>query len=79
MRTKIRVNDRYYKPVPWLKPTECDGCAFDKDGCINTAERNQPCDDGNEFGGMIFIPHNKQAIAEYVAKRLGVSDEVPLD
>jgi len=70
MRTKIKVGKKYYKPVPWLGlERECLGCAFDSDGCINTL-RGFICDDGNEFAGMILIPHNKEALAEYIAKRL---------
>ena len=65
MRSRIRVNDQWYKPVPWLKEGECDGCSF---GSL--------CDDGMEFSGMIFIPNTKEALAEYVVKRLeGNSDD----
>ena len=74
MRTKILVEGKYYRPVPWLIDGNCDGCAFDHIGCVNTAERNNPCDDGNEFAGVIFIRHTKEAMAEYVVKRLEGSD-----
>lgn len=84
MRTKIRVDGKWYKPVPWLDPDdECDGCSFDrgdfvesvKNGCINTDAKGSPCDDGNEFSGMIFIPATKIGMAEYVAKKLGAGDD----
>ena len=85
MRTKIRVEGKWYKPVPWLQDlvpgaSECDGCAFGDSTlpCLNTSERNNPCDDGNEFSGMIFIRATKAAMAAYVAKRLGVTDETLL-
>jgi hypothetical protein len=75
MRTKIRVDNKWYRPVPWLKDADCDGCALGQEGCVNTAERDNPCDDGNEFSGMILIPATKEAMAEYVAKKLGADDE----
>lgn len=75
MRTKILVEGKYYRPVPWLVDGECDGCVFEHAGCINREDRNMPCDDGQEFTGMIFIRHTKKAMAEYVAKKLGAPDE----
>lgn len=81
MRTKIKVNGKYYRPVPWLEEGECDGCALDKPGsnCYNTEANGSPCDDGQEFSGHIFIRHTKEALAEYIAKKLGADDEVPVD
>lgn len=81
MRTKIRVDNKWYRPVPWLTDGNCDGCAFDKNNvmlCINN-RKDQPCDDGHEFTGMILIPHTKEAMAEYVAKKLGAPDEDGVD
>lgn len=78
MRSRIRVNDQWYKPVPWLNEAECDGCSFDGRDCINGGGGKfaSLCDDGMEFSGMIFIPNTKEALAEYVAKRLeGNSDD----
>lgn len=78
MRSKIRVDDKWYKPVPWLAAAECGGCSFDGDNCLNsTATKfNGLCDDGQEFAGMIFIPSNKEALANYIAARLvGDQDE----
>lgn len=78
MRSRIRVNDQWYKPVPWLKEGECDGCSFDRRDCINSGSSKfgSLCDDGMEFSGMIFIPNTKEALAEYVVKRLeGNSDD----
>ena len=81
MRTKIRVDDKWYKPVPWHAYAECDGCVFDGVNCINALSGKFVglCDDGNEFTGMIFIPHTKEHFAEYVAKKLGADDEVHMD
>lgn len=82
MRTKIKVNNKFYRPVPWLVDESCDGCHLDEIGrsCpFNTEENNTPCDDGNEFSGMIFIATNKQALASYIATKLGADDEVQVD
>lgn len=78
MRTKIRINDQWYKPVPWIKDGDCSGCSFDGPGCLNSnvSKFTGLCDDSQEFSGMIFIPNTKEALAEYVAKRLeGNSDD----
>lgn len=82
MRTKIQVDGKWYRPVPWLVSTECDGCAFNEKDCINASSSKFAtlCDDGNEFSGMIFVPNTKEGLAEYVAKKLGADDDdVPLD
>lgn len=79
MRSRIRVNDKWYRPVKWLAEAECDGCSFDGRDCINgdSGKFTGLCDDGMEFSGMIFIPNTKEALAEYVVKRLeGNDDEV---
>lgn len=71
MRSKIRVNDQWYRPVKWLADGDCEGCSFDGRDCSDGL-----CDDGMEFSGMIFIPNTKEALAEYVVKRLeGNSDD----
>jgi hypothetical protein len=72
MRTKIRVDDKWYRPVPWHGHAECDGCVFDGNNCINASGSrfNGLCDDGNEFSGMIFIHNTKEHFAQYVAERL---------
>jgi hypothetical protein len=80
MRTKIRVNDKWYKPVPWHVDGECDGCVFDGDGCINGSANVSGkfaglCDPDCEFGGMIFIHNTKESLAKYVAKRLEGNQE----
>lgn len=78
MRSKIKVNGDWYKPVPWFVDAECDGCIFDTLGCINSehgGKFERLCDAGQEFEGMIFIRNTKEALAEYVAKRLGVDDD----
>lgn len=79
MRSKIKVGKKYYRPVPWIKDCNCEGCEFDQEGCINVSSYGNPCDDGNEFSGMILIPHTKEAMAVYMARRLGADDEDPVD
>jgi hypothetical protein len=79
MRTKIRVGDKWYRPVPWLvEDDNCEGCAFDDNGCINADLRGRftnLCDTHHEFEGMIFIRNTKESLAEYVAKRLDGNQE----
>jgi hypothetical protein len=79
VRTKIRVGDKWYRPVPWLIEEDgCEGCAFDDNSCINADLGGRfvnLCDSSREFEGMIFIRNNKEALAEYVAKRLDGSQE----
>lgn len=68
MRSRIKINGEWYRPMPWMEDGECTGCAFDREGCINDSEHGNPCDDGNEFSGMVLIPNNKAAYEEYVVK-----------
>ena len=77
MRTKIKVNGAWYKPVPWHVDGECTGCVFDGENCVNkaTGRFTELCDDGKEFSGMIFIRNTKESLAEYVAKRLDGNQE----
>lgn len=74
MRTKIRVDDKWYRPVPWLVEEDgCSGCAFEMGGCINNGFNGKfsgLCDANQEFDGMIFIPNTKEALADYIAKKL---------
>lgn len=78
MRSKLRVNDQWYKTVPWLRVGECYGCSFDGNDCLtsNASKFAGLCDDDQEFCGMIFIPNTKEALATYVAKRLEGDDEM---
>ena len=66
MRSRIKIEGKWYRPVPWIKAEDCDGCSFDKSGCINTTEYRNPCDDGNEFTGMVLIPNTKEAYEQYM-------------
>jgi hypothetical protein len=77
MRTKIRVDNKWYRPVPWHVDGECDGCVFDGKDCINDSSSKFAglCDDGCEFSGMIFIRNTKEHFAEYVAKKLEGPEE----
>ncbi|WP_396190061.1 hypothetical protein [Flavobacterium sp.] len=72
MRTKIRVDDKWYRPVPWHEAGECDGCVFEGVNCINASSGRFAglCDDGNEFSGMIFIRNTKESLAAYIAQKL---------
>lgn len=81
MRKTITVEGKRYRAVPWHSPDagssqECTGCAFEFGGCVNgTDEHGDICDDGNDFGGMVLIPATKQGMADYIAVRLGATDE----
>lgn len=83
MRERITFKGKRYKPVPWFSEDngasdECNGCALDEKGSVcsfNVDSRGNPCNDGGEFTGMIFIKDTKKAMAEYVAKKLGVEDD----
>lgn len=81
MRTKVKFNGEWYKPVPWLQATQCEGCALDKEGLcdFNTSTNGSPCNDGNEFSGMILIPNTEEGLAEYVTRKLGADDDPELE
>jgi hypothetical protein len=68
MRSKIKVNGKFYKPMPWLEEG-CLGCDLDGNGCINSGDED-PCDDGYEFAGYIFVQMSPEGMARYVAARL---------
>ena len=71
MRSKIKVNGKFYKPMPWIEESGCVGCDLDGNGCINYDKGEEHlCDDGYEFAGYIFIGMNKESVARYVAARL---------
>lgn len=72
MRSKIKVDGKFYKPMPWIEESGCVGCDLDGNGCINydNSDDENPCDDGSEFAGYIFIGMNKESVARYVAARL---------
>lgn len=74
MRSKIKFEGIWYKPVPWLGEGECDGCAMSSKRpsglCFNDAGEGEPCLAGHEFEGKIFIRFGKEALAEYIALKL---------
>jgi hypothetical protein len=73
MRSKIKFEGVWLRPVPWLKEGDCHGCYVDAtsaDCDFNTAANDRPCGDGGEFAGMIFIRNTKEGMADYVAKKL---------
>lgn len=73
MRSKIKFNGIWYKPVPWLGAGGCQGCDMyqNKSGqCLNDVADGEPCSDGGEFEGKIFIRFGKEALAEYIALKL---------
>lgn len=73
MRSKIKVDGKFYKPVPWLskdgKVNECDGCAFHQNNCL-LHTYNDICAEGNEFAQMILIPATNRGWADYIALKL---------
>ena len=77
MRTKILVDKEWYKPVPWHEHGECEGCAFDNNGCINGSDSKfrTLCEVEQEFEGMIFIRNTKEAMAAYVIRKLEGNQE----
>ena len=73
MRSKIKFEGVWLRPVPWLAKEDCRGCYIDEnhgDCGFNTYANENPCDDGNEFTGMIFIRCGKEAMADYIAQKL---------
>lgn len=66
MRSKIRVDGLWYRPVPWMKEGECHGCYFDTSNCQNSTKNKDFCNAGNEFAGMVFIPNTKEAYEKYL-------------
>lgn len=73
MRTKVKFDGVWLRPVPWLAEGDCDGCYVNSisTNCdFNCAANENPCDDGREFSGMILIRNTKEAMAEYVAKKI---------
>ncbi len=72
-RSKIKHNNVWYKPMPWLKEGECHGCAMQKDSyigpCYNQGDV-EPCSEGGEFEGKVFIRYGKEGLAEYIAAKL---------
>lgn len=72
MRSRIKVNGLWYRPVPWFAEggAECTGCAFERNGCINTEDRDNPCDEGQEFDSQIFIRYTKEAYENYLTQQV---------
>lgn len=82
MRTKIRIDTKYYKLVPWLVIGECIGCVFKKDpNCPNKSDGSfhNKCSEGSEFDKHIFIPATKVGLADYIALKLDHGSENQLD
>lgn len=74
MRTRIKIDGKYYRPVPWLEEASCEGCSLEgySVACSFNVEANgNPCNTGNEFAGRIMIRMTATAMAEYLARRLG--------
>lgn len=73
MRTRIKVDGKFYKPVKWIKEDSCHGCDLDQSfKCINNGEGNA-CDYDGEFAGHIFIGMDEESKARYVLARLEAS------
>ena len=77
MRSKIKVDGKFYKVMPWLKHEECDGCHFSPrtHDCPNQQTKEQFCDTGGEFYGKVFIAHGKEGLAKYIAAKLEVTND----
>ena len=73
MRSRIRYEGVWYKPVPWIVKGECHGCAMNADTyihpCFNQAY-GEPCSEGYEFEGMVLIRCGKEGLADYIAAKL---------
>jgi hypothetical protein len=71
MRSKIKVDGKFYKPVKWLKYDSCNGCDLEANfKCINNHSDAASCDYDGEFAGHIFIGMDKESKARYVLARL---------
>jgi len=82
MRAKIRIDTKYYKPVPWLVEGDCTGCIFQKEWqCPNRAGTplEGACGEGREFDKHVFIPATKVGLADYIALKLNHGSENQLD
>lgn len=72
---RVRKHKKFgtiYKPMPWIEESGCLGCDLDGNGCINydNNDDENPCDDGSEFAGYIFVQMSPEGTARYVAARL---------
>lgn len=71
MRSKIKVDGKFYQAVKWLKHDSCNGCDLEANfKCINTGNDPNLCDFDGEFAGHIFIGMDKESKARYVLARL---------
>ena len=71
MRSKIKVDGKFYKAVRWIKEDSCHGCDLDVSfKCINNHSDAASCDYDGEFAGHIFIGMDKESKARYVLARL---------
>jgi len=80
MRSRIRYEGVWYKPMPWLKEGECHGCSMNKDSyaghCYNqSGPKDEPCSEGGEFQGKVLIRCGKEGLAEYIAAKLEGSND----
>jgi hypothetical protein len=79
-RSRVKLNGKFYKVVPWLKHEDCDGCYFwdvlgQSHDCPNQQTKDQFCDTGGEFYGKVFIEHGKEGLARYIAVKLEGSND----
>ena len=79
-RSRVKLNGKFYKVVPWLKHEYCDGCYFwdvlgQSHDCPNQQTKDQFCDTGGEFYGKVFIEHGKEGLARYIAVKLEGSND----
>ncbi len=71
MRSKIKVDGKFYQAVKWIKQDSCNGCDLEASfKCINNDNDMAACDYDGEFAGHIFIGMDKESKARYVLARL---------
>jgi hypothetical protein len=78
-----------YFVLPTLKPGSCDGCVFHdrderyEDGALDCPHNdtfsvhNEACTGGfDTITDLLWIPPTQKAMAEYIARKLGDTDEM---
>ena len=82
MRTKIKINTKYYRLVSWLVEGDCTGCVFRQSyECPHEASSpfEGKCGEGQEFDKHVLIPATKVGLANYIALKLNHESENQLD
>jgi len=74
-RSRIKIDGKFYKVMPWINHQECDGCHFWQNQqhipeCPNQTRKEEFCDEDGEFYGRVFIELGKEGLAKYIAAKL---------